>query len=170
MNSFTKTPVNTVLYDGILAIALGCLVFAGDQAINAVFALSVVGNYIAYSIPIAARFMGNNDFKPGPFTLGAFSLPVAAIAVAFMTFMSVMFFFPATPATDAPDMNYTVVVLGGILILSIVWYYFPKYGGVYWFAGPVSNIDDVSNIHASTYDRNSIEEKKDGVAVNVAVA
>lgn len=38
-------------------------------------------------------------------------------------------------------MNYTVVVLGGIMILSLVWYYFPRYGGVYWFTGPVPNID-----------------------------
>lgn len=25
--------------------------------------------------------------------------------------------------------------------LSIFWYYFPKYGGVYWFTGPVKNVD-----------------------------
>jgi hypothetical protein len=24
--------------------------------------------------------------------------------------------------------------------LSLLWYYFPKYGGVHWFTGPVSNI------------------------------
>jgi hypothetical protein len=33
------------------------------------------------------------------------------------------------------------VVLGGILIFSLVYYYFPKYGGVYWFKGPVTTID-----------------------------
>jgi len=58
-----------------------------------------------------------------------------------MTFMSIVFLFPTTPTTDAPDMNYSVVVLGGVLGLSIVWYYFPVYGGVHWFTGPISNID-----------------------------
>ncbi|KAG5338114.1 hypothetical protein C0989_008247, partial [Termitomyces sp. Mn162] len=72
MNNYTKTPVNTVIFDGMLSIALGCLVFAGEQAINAAFAISVVGSYIAYAIPISARFLGKNDFKPGAFTLGAF--------------------------------------------------------------------------------------------------
>jgi len=37
-------------------------------------------------------------------------------------------------------MNYTVVVLGGVFILSLAWYYFPKYGGLHWFIGPVANI------------------------------
>lgn len=72
MNRITGTPVNAVLFDGAMALLMGCLAFAGDQAINAVFALSIVGNYIAYSIPIAVRFLGENDFKPGPFDLGRF--------------------------------------------------------------------------------------------------
>ena len=72
MNSYTGTPVNTVISDALLAIVLGLLAFAGPQAINAVFSISVVGLYVAYSIPIAARYLGSNDFKPGPFSLGAF--------------------------------------------------------------------------------------------------
>lgn len=51
---------------------MAVLVFAGDQAINAVFAISVSALYIAYAVPIVARFTGDNDFKPGPFNLGAF--------------------------------------------------------------------------------------------------
>ena len=39
-------------------------------------------------------------------------------------------------------MNYTVVVWGGTLLLSLVYFYFPKYGGVYWFTGPVSTVRD----------------------------
>ncbi|KAK0478775.1 amino acid permease-domain-containing protein [Armillaria novae-zelandiae] len=74
------------------------------------------------------------------------SLPVAIIAVSFMTFMSVVFMFPSTPVTSVQDMNYAVVVLGGIFILSLAWYYFPKYGGVHWFTGPVTTISDIPGI------------------------
>jgi hypothetical protein len=49
---------------------MGVLAFAGEQAIGAAFALSVVGLYVAYAIPIAARFLGNNNFQPGRFYLG----------------------------------------------------------------------------------------------------
>jgi amino acid transporter len=72
MNAYTQTPVNTVWAVAIGALGLGLLAFAGDQAINAVFALSVVALYVAYAIPIAARFLGTNTFTPGPFTLGIF--------------------------------------------------------------------------------------------------
>ena len=55
--------------------------------------------------------------------------------------MGVVFLFPATPGVGVGGMNYTVVVLGGVLVLSLVYYYFPKYGGKNWFTGPVSTID-----------------------------
>ena len=72
MNSFTGTPVNTVWFVAIIATLLGLLSLAGNQAIDAIFALSVTALYIAYSIPIAARFIFKNNFKPGPFNLGIF--------------------------------------------------------------------------------------------------
>ena len=69
------------------------------------------------------------------------SVPVAVIAIAWMTFMTIVVMFPTTPSPTADTMNYTVVVLGGVLILSLIWYYFPVYGGVHWFTGPVPNVD-----------------------------
>ncbi|OSX57964.1 hypothetical protein POSPLADRAFT_1076097 [Postia placenta MAD-698-R-SB12] len=141
MNGFTGTPVNTVWFTCGFSILLGLLAFAGAQAINAIFSLSVVALYVAYAIPIAARFLGKNDFAPGPFNLGRFSGPVAFLAVAWMTFMGIVFLFPTSPQTDTADMNYAIVVLGGVLVLSLVWYYFPKYGGVHWFTGPVHTVE-----------------------------
>ena len=62
--------MNTVWFDVIFSIILGSLAFAGTQAINAVFALSVTALYVAYSIPIGARVVSKTNFKPGPFSLG----------------------------------------------------------------------------------------------------
>ncbi len=75
MNSYTGTPVNTVVFDAGCAILLGLLSFAGAGAVNAIFSVSVISLYIAYSFPIAARFIGENNFKPGPFSLGIFVSP-----------------------------------------------------------------------------------------------
>jgi len=33
-----------------------------------------------------------------------------------------------------------VVVMGGVFIGSLIWYFFPKYGGRYWFKGPVPTV------------------------------
>ncbi|KAI9571846.1 amino acid/polyamine transporter I [Boletus coccyginus] len=165
MNSFTGTPVNTAWFVVAISILLGLLSFAGAQATSAIFALSVTGLYVAYSIPIAARFIFKNNFKPGPFNLGRFSLPIAIISVSFMAFMDIVFFFPTTPQTSALDMNYTVVVLGGVLVLSLVWYYFPVYGGVHWFTGPVPNVgkDDAGE---DARGDSSSEDRKAGVVVD----
>jgi hypothetical protein len=46
-----------------------------------------------------------------------------------MTFISIVFLFPGTPDVEVGSMNYTAVVLGGTIILSLVWYYFPKVRG-----------------------------------------
>lgn len=69
------------------------------------------------------------------------SLPVAIIAVTWMIFNTTVFFFPSNPNPNAADMNYAVVVLGGTLGLALIYYYLPRYGGVHWFRGPISNIE-----------------------------
>jgi amino acid transporter len=138
MNRSTKTPVNTVWFCAVGSILLGALVFAGTQAINAVFSISITALYLAYSIPIAARWIWRKDngWTPGAFSLGAWSGPCAFVSVSWMTLTSIVFFFPTTMQASASNMNYTVVVLGGGFILSLVWYYLPVYGGVHWFEGP----------------------------------
>jgi hypothetical protein len=69
------------------------------------------------------------------------SLPVAMVASLFMSFLSTIVLFPISLHTDMNDMNYTAVILGGIIIISVVCYYFPKYGGVHWFTGPILDIN-----------------------------
>jgi len=70
VNKYTRTPVNAVWFVIITAGLLGLLSFAGTQAINAIFSVTVNALYIAYIIPIASRWLGDNNFKPGPFCLG----------------------------------------------------------------------------------------------------
>ncbi|KAJ7847536.1 amino acid/polyamine transporter I [Mycena leptocephala] len=137
INSVTGTPVNCVWLSAVGAILLGLLAFAGPSAINAIFSLAVACQYVVYSIPISARFLGGKEFKRGPFHLGVFSLPVAVIAVVWMNFMIVVLMFPVSPIVDSASMNYSCVVLGGTLSFAVAYYYIPKVGGKYWFEGPI---------------------------------
>ncbi|KAJ7438311.1 APC amino acid permease [Mycena galericulata] len=141
INSFTGTPVRCVWGSATCALLLGFIPFAGPVAAGSLFTLGVVGQYLANSIPIATRYLGGQPFKKGPFHLGSFSMPVAIIAVLWMWFMTIVLMFPSAPDPGSPTMNYTVVVLGGVLFLSIVYYYIPAYGGRYWFKGPVANVE-----------------------------
>ncbi|KAJ7760304.1 amino acid/polyamine transporter I [Mycena maculata] len=141
VNRTTGTPVRGVLFSVICAALLGLVTFAGPAATGAIFSMGVVGQYAANSIPIAARVLGGQPFTPGPFKLGAWSIPVALTAVAWMLFMTIVLMFPTAPDPTALTMNYTSVVLGGVLLLSLGYYYFPGYGGVNWFTGPVANVE-----------------------------
>ncbi|KAG2135208.1 amino acid/polyamine transporter I [Suillus bovinus] len=167
INHYTGTPVNTVWFDAICALAIGLLSFLSTEAINAIFTISVTASYIAYITPITTRFAFKNDFKPGPFHLGKLSLPVAVIAVVWMVFVILVFFFPATPQTTVQQMNYTVVVLGGFMFLAISWYYCPVYGGVHWFDGPISNFTSV--IGGESRDESSTSEKEQ-LEVDISVS
>ncbi|KIJ50209.1 hypothetical protein M422DRAFT_224818 [Sphaerobolus stellatus SS14] len=161
INSFTKTPVNTVWYSAFLAALLGLLVLAGPSATNALFSVSIIGSNIAYSIPIAVRFIYSRDtFQPGPFSLGRWSLPIAIIALIFMTFVNILVVFPATPHPTVANMNYSVVMAAGTVLGSIGWYYFPVYGGVHWFRGPIRTVE--SEPSGSSIGRGSIEENLKG--------
>ena len=83
--------MNTVWFDVFFSILLGCLVFAGAQAINAVFALSVTALYVAYSIPISLRIVSKTNFKPGPFSIGIWvsklSLLILFIIIEALTYI-----------------------------------------------------------------------------------
>ena len=86
------------------------------------------------------------------------SLPIAVTSVTFMSIMLVILLFPSNPNPTSASMNYAVVVLGklkvifprllsepcmitgGTLVLSILYYYLPKYGGAVWFKGPVRTV------------------------------
>lgn len=59
-----------------------------------------------------------------------------------MIFMIIVFLFPAEPNPTAQGMNYTIVVMGGTIILSLGYYFFPVYGGRHWFTGPVETVGD----------------------------
>ncbi|KAJ7589028.1 APC amino acid permease [Mycena floridula] len=158
INQRTGTPVNCVWLSVGIAALLGLLSFAGPAAIGAVFTIIVIGQYISDSIPIAARFLGGtNNFKPGPFSLGKFGAPVAFVAVSWMTFMGIVLLFPANLDPEVQSMNYAVVVVGGVLALSLGYYYLPVYGGKKWFKGPVANIERFEQEGSISDDEKAIE-------------
>ncbi|KAF9004593.1 amino acid/polyamine transporter I [Cyathus striatus] len=162
INQKSGAPVHCVWFSAFVSALLGLLAFAGPSAIGAIFSLVVAGQYITFSIPIAARWLGGRGIKRGPFTLGKFSLPIAVTAVAFMAFMVIVFLFPATPHPDKNEMNYTVVVLGGVLALAVGYYYFPKYGGKYWFTGPVNTVEGKAREGMADFVMRDSSSERDG--------
>ncbi|KAF9038948.1 amino acid transporter [Hymenopellis radicata] len=160
INPQTKTPVHAVIFLATLSLLLALISFAGPLAITAVFTMSVVCQYIGFVTPIVARWVGGSKFTPGPFNLGLLSAPIAFIASAYMIFMIVVFLFPAVPDPTSESMNYTIVVVGGVVALSLCYYFFPRYGGRYWFTGPVETIRELETAEYVTDDEKDSKNSK----------
>jgi hypothetical protein len=118
----------------------------------------VIGLYTSYAAPIFLRITyGRDKLSPGPFSLGRWATPVGAIAVAWVSFIVIMLFFPPgqkpTPQTMSRShiilrtirllnnviQDYSVVIILGVFIFaSASWVLSARK----WFIGPVRTIDD----------------------------
>jgi len=177
MNSYTGMPVNTVWFSVVMAALFSALTFAGAQATNAVFAVSIVALYVAYAIPIMARFVFENDFKPGPFDLGVFVGPLRPFSLALgvgADIISVEFthWLRRSGVHGVHDYHFYVphITWGKCYFFELhcscpgwcllAWYYFLVYGGMHWFT-PVPNIDrehKEAGSDATSVDRKAIRE------------
>ena len=101
VNKHTRTPVNAVWWNTSIGICLTFLIFGGPIAIGALFSIGAVAAFVAFTIPIFIRvFLVGNRFRPGPWNLGRFSMPIGAAASAFVVLMVPILMLPSTTGSD----------------------------------------------------------------------
>ncbi|KIM39625.1 hypothetical protein M413DRAFT_415651 [Hebeloma cylindrosporum] len=139
MNRYTQTPVNAVWFVIAVSSLCGVLGFS-ETALTSLAGSSVIGLYTSYAAPIFLRIThGRDKLAPGPFSLGRWATPIGAIAVAWVSFIVVMLFFPPGQKPTAQEINYSVVIIMGVFIFaSASWVLSARK----WFTGPVRTIDD----------------------------
>ena len=93
----------------------------------------------------------------GPWHLGRFSRPVGAIACTFVAVMVPVLCFPASRGADlnAQNMNYTCLIYGGVMGLSLLWYAFDAR---HWFRGPKINVEHL--IHGQAIEGSDGEKSQ----------
>lgn len=125
----TKSPLYTILavflFDSIILL----LPLASPIALNAILSISVIGYQISYAMPLFLRITyARNTFTQSTFNLGKYSLVIHTIASIWLISTSLIFFWPVSWPVSASNMNWTVVVVGGSAILSMIWWYaYAKY-------------------------------------------
>lgn len=147
VNPVTKTPVNAVLLNTAVGICMLLLIFGGPLTIAAIFSIGAIAQYVAFTIPIMLRlFAVRGRFRPGPWNLGRFSMPVGIIACSFVVLMTPIMCFPVYRASGysddfgpltAANMNWTCVVYGGPMTLVMIWWFVSAHK---WFKGPKVNV------------------------------
>lgn len=108
-------------------------------AFQAMVSIATIGLYIAYAFPIFFRVtLVRKSFVPGQFNLGHYGILVSQIAVLWVATISVLFsLLVAYPITDE-TLNYTLVAVGGLLLITISWWIL---SARHWFKGPITNVD-----------------------------
>ncbi|MCJ1303207.1 GABA-specific high-affinity permease [Hypocenomyce scalaris] len=145
-----------------LAGALGLLCLIAAAASNALFSLLIIGNNVAYIIPVFCRAMwGDKNFVPGAFYTGRASKPIAWFAVVFLIFGVLLAMFPdGGPSPTPQNMNYAIIVSFPVWAGALAYYYIDAYK---WFTGPKTTIDaqstptEVDGLHNAGYDTLAVE-------------
>lgn len=133
-------PVNAVLVT-LFFTTLLCLIIIGSTiAFNVITSLGQVGLVSSYFIAIACiarkRILGE-PLLPGRFSLGKLGLPVNIIALCFLTVAFIFLYFPVAPHPNAQTMNWSSLMYGGIIGISLIYYYV---WGRHVYVGPVEYV------------------------------
>lgn len=160
VNTWTRTPVNAVWMNSSIGVILLLLIFGGELAIGAIFSIGACAAFVAFTIPIVIRvFFVGNRFRPGPWNLGRFSIPIGATGSVFVTMMVPILCLPSVTGDnlDPASMNWTALVYGGPMLGAMVWWVVDARK---WFKGPKVNVEHLM------VARDVQGEKLDGVNIN----
>ncbi|KZV76029.1 amino acid transporter [Peniophora sp. CONT] len=137
VNPVTRTPIYAVWFVIVGSGICGLLGFS-TAALNSLAGAAVIGLYTSYATPIFLRTTSGRDrLIPGPFTLGRWFLPIGTIAWLWVTFIVIILLFPSSDNPGVDDMNYAVVIIGAVFLLSaLTWILSARK----WFTGPISNL------------------------------
>ena len=101
INERVQIPVNAVCGMSVAALLIALPTVQSVEAFGAVTSIATIGLYVSYIIPIVCRLtVGRNEFVPGPFYLGVFSVPIACIATCWVIIICVFFVLPNTFPID----------------------------------------------------------------------
>lgn len=122
----TSLPLRAIALCSVLPCLIGLINIGSTAAFNAIVSLTEAGLFISYLIPICLimiKKVRREDIEYGPWKMSRWmSLAVNLFSIVFLT-VSVFFSFwpPALPVT-AVNMNWSIAVFGGFVILGLIWY------------------------------------------------
>jgi len=148
-----KTPNWAVFFVVLFAIVVTVPAYFPNHlgtpvAFLAVTSISVIGLYIAYTIPVFLRWRAGERFVPGTWTLGRKYKWINPIAVVWVGLCVIIFCLPFSPegvpwesAFNWSAVNYAPIVTIGVILAVTIWY---AVSAKKTFKGPIRTIDDLN--------------------------
>ena len=119
-------PVNAIVVVLGVSLAITALNFGSAVALDAIISLSNAALLISYITSIGCvrlkRFR-NEPLLPRRWSLGKWGGLVNDVALGFLVISFVISFFPTSPAPDAADMNWAILIFGLVIVVAMANYY-----------------------------------------------
>ncbi len=148
-----KTPTWSVLFVVVFAAIITFPAYFPNKlgtpvAFLAVTSISVIGLYIAYTIPVFLRWRMKDEFKPGSWTLGNKYKWINPAAFLWVALCVIIFCLPFSPegvffksGFNWSAVNYAPLVTIGVMLAVTIWYAVSAKNS---FKGPVRTIDELN--------------------------
>ena len=145
-----RTPTWAVVFVAVFALIITIPAYKGNHAglpvaFLAVTSISVIGLYIAYTIPVFLRWRMGDEFQTGPWTLGRNYKWINLVAIIWVALCVIIFCLPFTPAAvpfsstfSWSAVNYAPLVTIGVILAVTIWY---LVSARHTFKGPVRTVD-----------------------------
>ena len=147
-----KTPTWSVLFVVVFALVITIPAYFPNHlgtpvAFLAVTSISVIGLYIAYTIPVFLRWRQGDTFQAGPWTLGSKYRWINPIACVWVALCVIIFSLPFSPegvpwesSFSWNAVNYAPLVTIGVIFAVTIWYFASAKNT---FKGPIRTIDQL---------------------------
>ena len=148
----SRTPTWSVLFVVVFALVITIPAYFPNHlgtpvAFLAVTSISVIGLYIAYTIPVYLRWRQGENFKAGSWTLGSKYKWINPIAVVWVALCVIIFSLPFSPEGVPWEsgfswnaVNYAPLVTIAVIAAVTIWYFVSAKST---FKGPIRTIDQL---------------------------
>ena len=117
--------MNATISPFIGVIVLALINIGSTVAFQATISLTVCALFSSYFVSIGCIALKRLRREPLPnarWSLGRFGIFINLFAVAFLAFIVFFSFFPTQTQFEADKFNWSIVIYGGIIILSTLYY------------------------------------------------
>ena len=136
-------PLNAVTVTLVFSILTSLIILGSPVAFFTLGSLCNAALYASYVIVIgcvAWRRTFGDPLPPSRFDLGKAGIYINMTAIAFLSTQFIFIFFPTAPYPTPAYMNWTCLIFGATVILSVAWYYIQ---GKQAYLGPVEYVRKV---------------------------
>jgi amino acid transporter len=147
----TQSPIYAIMVACLASCLLLLLPLVNEAAFYSFCSICGFGSYVSYAVPIGLKLFSptRSSFPHGPINFGKWTIVMEIVSMIFLAYQAIILLLPYTYPVTAANMNYSVVIIGGLCLLAhVAWIYFNQYT----FKGPkrIATSTDPTRRHEAT--------------------